>query len=146
MGKVKVVADVNGNIIAKSKNPEYGYLRVEQDTIQISEKGWLKAVKRSALIKGTIEDFKKAGYEEGTELPGKIVVKESFTPFNPVNPEKNLKRSGPNGVICRVDDEPIYRESFYTNNLLAIDELISHTNTDEIKSAMYKVAESELSL
>ena len=49
--KVRVTADVNGNVIGVSlNNPEYGYVRVEQSVTQISEAGWLKPVKRSALI------------------------------------------------------------------------------------------------
>jgi predicted esterase len=32
-----------------------------------------------------------------------------------------------------VDDEPIYRQTFYTQNLNEPDIFIQHTNTDEIK-------------
>lgn len=137
MGKVKVVADKKGNIIGQStNNPEYGYLRIEQQTIQISEQGWLKSVKRSALLKGKMEDLLAAEYEEGTELPGKIIITESLTPFNEENPDRDLKIAGSTGIVCRMDDQPIYRQSFYTNNLLARDEFITHTNSDEIKDVM----------
>ena len=46
-------------------------------------------------------------------LPGKIVVVESLTPFNPENPDRDLKIAGGTGVICRIDDQPIYRQTFY---------------------------------
>lgn len=138
MARVKVVADKKGNIIGQSQNnPEYGYIRVEQQTVQINHEGWLKSVKRSALIKGKMEDLLAAGYRDGTELPGKIVVVESLTPFNPENPDKHLKIAGSAGVVCRVDDQPIYRESFYTSNPEAYDELIPHNNGDEIKDVMF---------
>jgi hypothetical protein len=138
MGKVKVVADKHGNIIGQSpNNPEYGYIRVVQKTIQINHEGWLKSVNRSALIKGKMEDLLAAEYKDGTELPGKIVVVESLIPFNPENPDKHLKVAGKAGVVCRLDDQPIYRESFYTSNMAAVDELIPHTNSDEIKDVMY---------
>lgn len=137
MGKVLVVADKNGNIIGQStNNPEYGYIRVQQHTVQINDQGWLKTVKRSAILKGKMEDLVAAEYKEGTELPGKIVVIEALEPFNPTNPDKDLKIAGDTGIICRVEDQPIYRNSFYTTNPNAVDELITHTNTHEIKDVM----------
>lgn len=134
MSKVVVTADANGNVIGISKNnPEYGYVRVEQTVNQINDRGWLRTVKRSALIKGQIKDLVEAGFTEGKQLPGKIVVVESFKPFNPENPDRDLKIAGDTGVICRVEDEPIYRQTFYTFNENAVDEFIMHTNTNEIR-------------
>lgn len=142
--KVRVTADINGNVIGVSQNnPEYGYVRVEQLTTQISEAGWLKPVKRSALIKGKVEDLAQAGFVEGHELSGKIIVKESLTPFNPENPDKDLKIAGSTGVVCRIDDQPIYRQTFYTSNQEAYDELITHDNTVEIREV--QVAQKEMS-
>lgn len=132
--KVRVTADKNGNVIGVStNNPEYGFIRVEQTATQINDQGWLRNVKRSALIKGKVEDLVACNYKDGTEIPGKIVVIESLSPFNPVNPDRDLKIAGDTGVICRIDDQPIYRQTFYTSNLNAFDELITHNNTDEIK-------------
>jgi len=132
--KVTVAADKNGNVIGVStNNPEYGYLRVEQTTTQINDEGWLRNVKRSALIKGKVEDLMGTGYKEGTQIPGKIVVRESLEPFNPVNPDRDLKIAGDTGVICRIDDQPIYRQTFFTSNLNAFDELITHNNSEEIR-------------
>jgi hypothetical protein len=134
MSKVKVVADKNGNIIGVStNNPEYGYIRVEQVATQINDQGWLRNVKRSAIIKGKVEDLLSCNYKEGSEIQGSIVVKESFEPFNPTNPERDFKIAGETGVVCRVDDQPIYRQTFFTKNPNAIDELITHTNSDEIR-------------
>ena len=133
-GKVKVTADANGNIIGVSQNnPEYGYVRVEQVATTINGQSWLRRSKRSALIKGKVEDLREANFSEGQELPGKIIIVESHTPFNPENPERDLKIAGDTGVICRVDDQPIYRQSFYVPNGNAEDELIMHTNTQEIR-------------
>jgi len=137
MSKVKVTADASGNVIGVSQNnPEYGYIRVEQQAIQINDQGWLRNSKRSALIKGKLADLLETGYKQSTELPGKIVVVESLTPFNPENPDRDLKVAGSTGIVCRVDDQPIYRQSFYTTNPNAFDELISHDNTDEIREVM----------
>lgn len=132
--KVRVTADQNGNIIGVSpNNPEYGYIRVEQGCTVINPLGWLKNTKRSALIKGTVKDLLDANFTEGQELPGRIIVVESHNPFNPENPDRDLKIAGDTGVICRVDDQPIYRQTFYTSNESAQDELIMHTNTQEIR-------------
>jgi hypothetical protein len=137
MSKVKVTADQNGNVVGVSQNnPEYGYIRVEQQAIQINEQGWLRNVKRSALLKGKVTDLIDTGYKAETELPGKIVVVESLTPFNMENPDRDLKIAGATGIVCRIDDQPIYRQTFYTTNPNAFDELITHTNSDEIKEVM----------
>lgn len=134
MSKVTVTADKNGNVIGiSSNNPEYGYIRVEQLTVQINDQGWLRNVKRGALIKGKVEDLLECNYKEGDFIPGKIVVRESLTPFNPLNPDRDLKIAGETGVICRIDDQPIYRQTFFTSNLSAVDEFITHNNSDEIK-------------
>jgi len=137
MSTVKVKANKNKKIVTiNENNPELGWITLEQEVFQISEKGWLKGTMRTALIHGKVDDLVKAGYKEGTELPGKIVILESLTPFNSENPDRDLKIAGNTGVICRVDDQPIYRKPFYTNNVNSFDEFISHTNGEEIKEVM----------
>lgn len=127
MSKVIVTSDDNGNVIAVSKNsPEYGYVRVEQVATQINDQGWLKNVRRSALIKGKVTDLAEAKFTANQELDGKIVVVESFQPFNTENPDRDLKVAGETGIICTVDDQPIYRQTFYTTNDNAVDEMITH--------------------
>lgn len=136
MSKVKIAGDDLGNFITISpNNPEYGWMFVEQMTNEFTN-GWLKTVKRSARIMGKVTDFELAGYKKGTELPGKIIVLESLTPFDNENPDRDLKIAGKTGVICRYDDQPIYRQTFYTTNLNSFDELIAHTNQDEIRDVM----------
>lgn len=136
MLKVKVLADKNNNVINISENPEVGFIRVEQEALQYNEMGWLKTTKRTALILGKVDDLLKAGYKAGMEIPGKIVVMESLKPFNAENPDKNLKIAGDTGIICRVEDQPIYRQTFFTPNQDAMDELVHHTNTEEIREVM----------
>jgi hypothetical protein len=132
--KVVVTADENGNVIGVSKNsPEYGYIRVEQTAPMVTDKGWLKISKRSSLIKGRVEDLQTLNYNSGQQLPGTIVIKESLTPFNTDNPDRDLKIAGDTGVVCRIDDQPIYRQTFYTTNPNSYDELITHDNSEEIR-------------
>jgi hypothetical protein len=134
--KVTVKADKNGNVVSVSpNNPEYGWIFVEQTVPQL-ENGWLKKSVRSARINGLVSDLLQVNYKAGQELPGKIVVLESFTPFNQQEPDRDLKIAGSSGVICRVNDEPIYRTTLYTSNLNSFDELIHHTNTEEIREVM----------
>jgi len=134
MSKVTVAADKNGNVIGISpNNPEYGWIRVEQNSRVINDRGWLRNAKRSALIKGKVEDLVDSNYKDGEEITGKIIVVESHDPFNPENPDRDIKIAGDTGVICRVDDQAIYRQTFFTPNVNAQDELIMHTNAEEIK-------------
>ena len=137
-----VVGDKNGNVINISENPEYGFLRLEQKTIQIDDKGWLKSVTRSTLLHGKVTDLVEANYQVGTTLPGKIIVVESLTPLNEKNPDRDLKIAGSTNVICRINDQPIYRQTYYSTNPDAFDTLISHTNSDEIKEVM--IAQKEI--
>jgi hypothetical protein len=135
--KVKIKADKNKNIISVSENnPEYGRVAVEQEVYQISDRGWLKSSMRTAFINGKMNDLQKVGYREGMELPGKIVIVESLTPFNTENPDANLKIAGKTGVICRYEDQPIYRQTFFTTNQNAFDEFVPHTNKEEIRDVM----------
>lgn len=131
--KVKVTADPNGNIITVSQNPEYGYIRVSQDVCEFSIDGWLRLRTRSALVHGRMVDLEAANFYDNQELPGKIVVKESHIPFDLDNPDRNLKVAGDSGVICRVGDQPIYRQTFYTQDPHAYDEFIRHDNKEEIR-------------
>jgi hypothetical protein len=131
---VVVKSDENNNIIGVfQNNPEYGYIRVEQIAPVISDTGWLRTAKRSSFIKGKIQDLQALNYKANQEIPGKIVIIESLTPFNLENPDRDLKIAGDTGVICRLDDQPIYRRSFYTTNVKISDEVIHHTNAEEIR-------------
>ena len=134
MGKVVVTADKNGNVINVSENsPEYGYVRVEQNVTSVNDQGWLRLTKRTALIKGLMKDLLEVGFRAGQEMPGRIVIQETLTAFNPENPDRDLKIAGDTGVVCRIEDQPIYRQSYYTANPNAEDQILMHTNSDEIR-------------
>ena len=140
MSKVKVVTDEFGSVVCISpNNPEYGYIRVEQDCPVFNSKGWFDFKKRCAIIPGKTEDLKravKAGFFiKDKELPGKIVVKEQLEPLMPSNPDFGVKRAGNDGVVLVFEDQMIYRRTFYTENLSETDVLIQHTNIEEVKTA-----------
>ena len=140
MSKVKVFADEFGSVVFISpNNPEYGYIRVEQDCPVFSGKGWFDFKKRCAIIPGKAADLKRAVeagfFTAGKELPGKIVAKEQLEPLMASNTDFGLKRAGNDGVVLLFEDQMIYRRTFYTENLTETDVLIQHTNIDEIKTA-----------
>jgi hypothetical protein len=136
MSKVIVVANENGEVVQKSENnSEYGHIRVEQSRSIIDDRGWLSRKKLVALIPGKVQDLEDADYRDGQELEGKIVVKESIEPFNVKYPERDLKYAGTTGIICKSENNPIYRKAIYTLDMTATDELVEHTNGNEIRKA-----------
>lgn len=134
--KVYVVADNDGSIITVSKtNPEWGHVRVEQFRLMMDDKGFGRTQRLQALIPGKVAELSAFKFTEGQEIPGKIVVKESTKPFNPKNPERDVKIAGTSGVVCKLGEEVIYRKNFYTENADAHDDTVEHTNHDEILDA-----------
>lgn len=139
MNKVKVVADQFGCLLGISKNnPEYGYILVEQEAPTFNSQGWVDMRRRTALIKGKTANLQKLVkmnyFYEGKELPGKIVIKEQLDPLVKDNLNIGIKKAGIDGPVCVFEDQAIYRRTFYTENMYEEDELIQHTNVDEIKS------------
>jgi len=136
MNKVIVTADKAGNVISTSQNnSEWGYIRVEQLRATIDDQGFARKTVLSALIYGKVADLTDFGWKAGTELPGRIVVVESTTPFNPKAPEKDLKVAGSTGIVCMLGNEPIYRKNAYKSDASATDSTIEHTNGEEIRAA-----------
>jgi hypothetical protein len=141
--KVLVTANDAGQVIGVSVNdPQWGYVRVEQAAQQISEGGWFRYVRRSALLKGLVTDLQAANFKAGDELPGRILVKESLVPFNPENPDKHKKIAGETGVSCTIGGQQIYRDTVYTVNPYDEDEFIAHDNSEDIKAVNKEIKES----
>ena len=141
-GKVSIAPDELGNVIRVSqKNPDYGHVRLTQDTVGYTVNGWVKKQSRSTLLHGTVEDLKSVGIQDQTELPGQIIIRESLEAFSNDNPDRDLKIAADTGIVCRKlnhetgEEQPIYRKSFYDPTNAQSDELIPHTNSDEIKEA-----------
>lgn len=142
--KVYVTANEAGQVVVPSKeNPMYGHIRVEQKRTVITEKGWVRSKTLSALMHGSVEELESLQFMAGEILPGKIVIKESLTPFNPKDPSLDYKVAGKTGIVCMVDDQPIYRKCFYNQSGTDTDSTISHTNSESIRQANIKFAEAE---
>tara|TARA_R110000796_G_scaffold190591_2_gene307330 strand:- start:2402 stop:3139 length:738 start_codon:yes stop_codon:yes gene_type:complete len=132
--KVTIAKDAMGNTIRISKrNAEYSHIRITQERTDISGSGWMQTKTVSALIHGKTEEMKKSGIGRMKYLPGNIIIKEQHEPFSKSNPDRDIKRAGAGGPICRVDDQPIYRTTSYDSTGLKVDVKIEHTNSAEIK-------------
>lgn len=132
---VTVVADDLGNVVRVSQNnPEYGVIRVVQESVQFTN-GWMRRKEKSALIPGFVEDLQSLKWKNGQELSGQIIVKESLEPFNEVDPDRDLKYAFAGGPLCVFEDQPIYRKTFFTLDMEQTDEYIQHTNSTEIREA-----------
>ena len=132
--KVQIIPDEMGNVIRMSNNPEYGYVRLSQNTFQINN-GFMQRKNVTTLLHGKLEDLREMGIQNKTEITGKIVVKEQLTPFSDNNPERDYKIAGTTGIICCVHGEPIYRRTVFTSDVTAEDVLLDHTNNDAIREA-----------
>lgn len=142
--KVVVTGNEAGQVVIASKeNPIYGHIRVEQKRTMMTNKGWVRTKVLSALIHGTVEELESLDFVAGEILPGKIIIKESLTPFNIKDPSVDYKIAGKTGIVCMVNSQPIYRKCFYNPSGTEIDELVSHTNAEEIRLANQKVQAEE---
>jgi hypothetical protein len=137
---VRVVTDDSGTIIHQSdNNPDWGYIRLEQDrTIIDDESGFLRRKTIRALLHGLVDDLQLTGFKAGQELPGRLVIQEAMEPFNKKNPEREIKKAGETGIVLTVEGKPIYRRTVYSNNPAAEDITIKHDNKAELQAAYAK--------
>ena len=135
-GNVSIIADDMGNVIRQSNNnAEYGYVRLTQQRVTFGNNGWEKNSNLSTLLLGKLEDLQTLNLTTDTKLPGKIVIKESLSPFSSTEPDRDLKYAGDTGIVCCVDGQPIYRKTVFTADAYSEDELIAHTNGQDIREA-----------
>lgn len=132
---VTVTADTTGSVVAVSKNPEFGYIRVEQKRMIVGEDGWLRPRMVSALIHGKVADLKLYEWKAGQNIDGKIVIQESLTPFNKNEPERDAKVAGKTGIVCTLQGAPIYRRHNWDETGSKADELVQHDNVEAIREA-----------
>lgn len=132
--KVQIVPDELGNVIRMSNNPEFGYVRLSQDSHKVTN-GFVKRIPLTTLLHGELESLRSMDVQNKTELSGKIIVKEQLTPFSTDNSDRDYKIAGNTGIICCVHGEPIYRKTFFTEDVTAENILLDHTNGDAIRAA-----------
>jgi hypothetical protein len=137
MSKVKIATcrqDSTDLIGVSPNNSDFGYIRVvSSEGLSFGAGGWLNSRQKSTLIKGKITDLqewvRKNNIQVESEIPGKIVVKESLTPFYET---QQPKRSNPEGPVLYKTvggiNRPIYRQTEFTLDDTIQDELIQHDN------------------
>lgn len=136
---VKVTAKEGKIFIASTKNPEFGYFRVESSNTSM-ENGWIQTSTRSALIRGKMADLTKLNLKEGQELAGKIIIKESNTPSYDGQPSKINPSTGEEMTH---NGNPVYRESFFTTDANAQDELLANDKAEAtVESPSTKAADA----
>jgi len=132
---VKVVAHPEtGAIITVSKNnSQYGTIRLDSENVSLEGK-FMNKSKRTAFIRGKVEDLQSLGYKAGQTLGGKIVKKESFSPFYE---GQSPKVNPSNGEIILTNGEETFLDYTYTADNNALDTWVGSTN---------KVAETQNAL
>jgi hypothetical protein len=150
-------------ITVSTRNPEYGFMVVSQETVSMDAAGWVRISKRSSLLKGRIEELQRflGAYAKGTSLPGRIFLREWVLSEVPEAYRARLrkdvpyeeavqpfiKRAGEGGPELTLDGEPIVR---FTDYVLAPTEgdqdlLQPHDNGAEVSAyRALKPAEAQL--
>jgi hypothetical protein len=135
--KVVVVADATTDAVinVSQNNPDFGYVKLQQVRTLVDDNGFLRRQVMSALIQAPVGILQEMGYHSGQVLDGKIIIKESLTPFNKKSPERDLKVAGKTGIVCTLNGQPIYRKTVYNTSSNAADLTIQHDNIEELRAA-----------
>jgi hypothetical protein len=135
--KVLVVGDstTGSAIVVSPKNPEWGYVKLQQSKVSVDDNGFLRRNVLTALIKAPVDILKEMNYYHGQVLNGTLVIEESLEPFNKKDPNRDLKVAGATGIVCKLDDQPIYRRVIYRDNPNAANKTIEHNNKEELREA-----------
>lgn len=124
--KIIVKANPNTNLIItpSTKSPEWGTIRLECTALEATN-GMLNSRKRVAFLRAKIEDLESLALKDNMVFPlqGRIVVKESTTPFY----DGQAPKINPStGEILNSGGAPIYRITEFTSNLSEQDVFLAH--------------------
>lgn len=151
--QVTVTANESGEVfisngISEKDGKEYGYYRVE--FIGIDRSGAFdRAIKLSALKATSREVFDLEPLNAGDKIDGQIVVMESTTknPFRAnQEPKRMVNQDGSLGGVLLYNGLPIYRETFFTEDLSAKSVFLKHTSVSEVKKTGSKAITSKAKL
>lgn len=162
---VKIIESKNKRIFEPTKKEGLLCLAVEEVqapvNLSLDSKFAQTQSRRIAFIFRTQEQFdaifKAMGVTPtaGTELPGKVVVKEQLEPLSATNPMNGIKypnaAAKAQGLMCVVYKkdaagnnvidpttgkpvgQPVYRDTFYTSDETVQDTLVQHDNGAQIQ-------------
>lgn len=147
MSKVKITAKdgivVIGNTnddgsprLSEKDGLQYGYIRLEGTSASFNN-GFAELKKRSVLLRNTVEKLEELrsamNLNEGTELPGKIVLIDSKEKsFETQKPKRAGKED--NAPVLTAEGAPIYMDSVYDPTGTLQDVKIAHDNIAEVKA------------
>lgn len=141
---VKVKAGKTGAVVnISANNPEYGWIELTQVRTSFQPgSNFMQRKTAHCIINGRVSELQAMGLNEGDKLPGRIQTIEKLEPFSDQYPEKDLKKSGKDGVILRHEGEAIYSRNFYDPSGESVDSKLAHTNTEEVKAKQAELAQS----
>lgn len=158
MNKVQIVpnAETGSIISAYAANPEFGFIQLQQTAI-VQDGSWIREVKRSCLLKASIEILEKFVAASPTlQLKGQLVVKEYLQSELPADMAKKylrkdvseeeaiepfVKRAGREGPELTFNGERILRFTEYDPSGEGSDTTQAHDNQDAVKE--YNAQNSE---
>lgn len=160
MSQVRIVANAkSGNLITGyKKNPEYGYIQLEQTAMSIASNGWIREQKRVCILRAKTEQLKSfVNANKTLQLPGKIVIKEYLESELPETVAETLnknvdyetriasfiKRAGVDGEELTLGGERILRFSNYDPSGNEQDVMIQHDNVVTKSTATAQLAQEE---
>jgi hypothetical protein len=149
--------DSNQVITAYTSNAEFGYIQLEQKSMEF-QGGWMRVAKRSCLLRAETEVLTQfVAMNKSLQLPGKIAVQEYAEDKVPqeiqtrfLNTKKNpyeevvdqyIKRAGNDGPVLMTGDQRILRFSFYDPTGLVPDVFTAHDNAAEASAPTTQAAE-----
>lgn len=136
----------NSTGISEKDGKEYGYYRVESTAVDRS--GPVdRIIKLSALKATSKEVFDAMPLSHGEKIDGKIIVVESTTK-NPFRKEQEPKRmvnsDGTLGGVLLFGGLPIYRETFFTEDLSAQSTFLKHNGVSEMAEVEESASKAKL--
>lgn len=150
MNKVQIVpnASTGAIISAYQSNPEKGFIQLQQTAIQM-DGSWIREVKRSTLLKASVDVLEKfVNANPSLTLKGQLVVKEYLESELPEAMAKKylrqdvtheeaiapvIKRAGSDGPELTVGGERILRFTIYDAAGEDTDRTVTHDNQDAVK-------------
>ena len=113
-------------ITPSTNNPEYGTIRLDSEHKSM-EKGYLNIQKRSAFVRGKLEDLNALGLKSGQSLPGKIIKRESFEPFY----ENQAPKINPTTAeLVLTNGRETYLEFVYTEDTNSTDQWVGSNSAE----------------
>lgn len=136
-------------ITPSTNNPEWGTFRVDSVTPVFSN-GVLNMNKRTAFVRGRIADLEALGLTIGMQLSGKIIRRESFSPFyegqNPKAYPTNTVIDGRDvsGQSVLKNGKETYLESIYTEDPSAKDEWVGDDSLEVSADVSQALSQQEI--